>query len=142
MKILLIAVFFCGIIYSAQANSAVDDTQTPAGEQTSNLYRLNTGTAVQLKKLQQLDKILAKNPNIMITDSEDVADLLNDKKQVNIDEQEQLMRMYQEIVKRTTSKKSLIVDNSKNYQQISHVIRTSIKDSANIAELKLKIRRP
>lgn len=140
MKLLSVLTLFLFIVYPLQA-AEVGDAQATPGEQTTNLYRLNAGSAVQLKKLRQLDKILSKNPNLVITNNEDISDLLSNKKQVNIDEQKQLAQLQQETVKRTAQKRNLIVSNSKSYQQINSILASSVRDTEKIVALKQKMGR-
>ena len=71
----------------------------------------------------------------------DIADLLEDKAQMALDEQNQLKQQYQDTVKRTAQKKNLVADNSKSYQQINQVTFSAVKDTKAVFELKQKLRR-
>ncbi len=145
MKVLLLVIMSLFFSFSAQAyieeNKSNKEAKATAGEQNSNLYRLNATTAMRLKKLRKIDEVLARNPNASIADEADMEDLLSDKKQVDLDNQNQLAQMYQETVQRTKQKKSLIAANDKSYQQINEIALNSIKDLAAIRSIEQKIGR-
>lgn len=121
--------------------AASDETSVTAGEQNTNLYRLNASNFERIKKMRQIDEALAKNPNADMSNSQEIEDLLNNKKQVDMDAQTQLAQMYKETQERTKNKNSLIVRNSDTYQQIVKVADFSVKDEAAVMNLKQKIRR-
>ena len=91
--------------------------------------------------MRQIDEALAKNPNADMSNSQEIEDLLNNKKQVDMDAQTQLAQMYKETQERTKNKNSLIVRNSDTYQQIVKIADLSVKDEAAVISLKQKIRR-
>ena len=84
---------------------------------------------------------MAKNPDAIINSENDISDLLEDKAQIALDEQNQLVQQYQDAVKRTEQKKNLVVANSKSYQQINQVAFSAVKDAKAVFELKQKLRR-
>lgn len=141
MKLLLSIFSFMLLSHTALAYMNVEEAQATPGEQTSNLYKLNAATAIKIKKLREIDKVLAKNPDAVINSENDIADLLEDKAQMALDEQNQLTRQYQDTVKRTAQKKNLVVANSKSYQQINQVAFSAVKDTKSVLELKQKLRR-
>ena len=141
MKLLLSIFSFMLLSHTALAYMNVEEAQATPGEQTSNLYKLNAATAIEIKKLREIDKVLAKNPDAVINSENDIADLLEDKAQMALDEQNQLTRQYQDTVKRTAQKKNLVVVNSKSYQQINQVAFSAVKDTKSVLELKQKLRR-
>lgn len=141
MKLLLSIFSFMLLSHTALAYMNVEEAQATPGEQTSNLYKLNAATAIKIKKLREIDKVLAKNPDAVINSENDIADLLEDKAQMALDEQNQLTRQYQDTVKRTAHKKNLVVANSKSYQQINQVAFSAVKDTKSVLELKQKLRR-
>ena len=141
MKLLLSIFSFMLLSHTALAYMNVEEAQATPGEQTSNLYKLNAATAIKIKKLREIDKVLAKNPDAVINSENDIADLLEDKAQMALDEQNQLTRQYQDTVKRTEKKKNLVVVNSKSYQQINQVAFSAVKDTKSVLELKQKLRR-
>ncbi len=141
MKLLLSIFSFMLLSHTALAYMNVEEAQATPGEQTSNLYKLNAATAIKIKKLREIDKVLAKNPDAVINSENDIADLLEDKAQMALDEQNQLTRQYQDTVKRTAQKKNLVVVNSKSYQQINQVAFSAVKDTKSVLELKQKLRR-
>lgn len=141
MKLLLSIFSFMLLSHAALAYINVEDAQATPGEQTSNLYKLNAATTMKIKKLREIDKALAKNPDAVVNNENDIADLLNDKAQIALDEQNQLVQQYQDTLKRTAQKRNLIVANSKSYQQINQVAFSAVKDTKAIFELKQKMRR-
>ena len=141
MKLLLSIFSFMLLSHTALAYMNVEEAQATPGEQTSNLYKLNAATAIKIKKLREIDKVLAKNPDAVINSENDIADLLEDKAKMALDEQNQLTRQYQDTVKRTAQKKNLVADNSKSYQQINQVTFSAVKDTKAVFELKQKLRR-
>ena len=141
MKLLLSIFSFMLLRHTALAYMNVEEAQATPGEQTSNLYKLNAATAIKIKKLREIDKVLARNPDAVINSENDIADLLEDKAQMALDEQNQLTLQYQDTVKRTAQKKNLVVSNSKSYQQINQVAFSAVKDTKSVLELKQKLRR-
>lgn len=141
MKLLLSILSFMLLSHMALAYMNVEDAQATPGEQTSNLYKLNAATTMKIKKLREIDKVLAKNPDAIINSENDISDLLEDKAQIALDEQNQLVQQYQDAVKRTEQKKNLVVANSKSYQQINQVAFSAVKDAKAVFELKQKLRR-
>lgn len=141
MKLLLSILSFMLLSHAALAYMNVEDAQTTPGEQTSNLYKLNAATTMKIKKLREIDKVLAKNPDAIINSENDISDLLEDKAQIALDEQNQLVQQYQDAVKRTEQKKNLVAANSKSYQQINQVAFSAVKDAKAVFELKQKLRR-
>lgn len=141
MKLLLSILSFMLLSHTALAYMNVEDAHATPGEQTSNLYKLNAATTMKIKKLREIDKVLAKNPDAIINSENDISDLLEDKAQIALDEQNQLVQQYQDAVKRTEQKKNLVADNSKSYQQINQVAFSAVKDAKAVFELKQKLRR-
>ena len=141
MKLLLSIFSFMLLSHTALAYMNVEDAQATPGEQTSNLYKLNAATTMKIKKLREIDKVLAKNPDAVVNNENDIADLLNDKAQIALDEQNQLTQQYQDTLKRTAQKRNLVVANSKSYQQINQVAFSAVKDTKVVFELKQKMRR-
>lgn len=141
MKLLLSIFSFMLLSHTALAYINIEDAEATPGEQTSNLYKLNAATTMKIKKLREIDKILAKNPDAVVNNENDIADLLNDKAQIALDEQNQLAQQYQDTLKRTAQKRNLVVANSKSYQQINQVAFSAVKDTKAVFELKQKMRR-
>ena len=141
MKLLLSIFSFMLLSHTAVAYMNVEDAKATPGEQTSNLYKLNAATTMKIKKLREIDKVLAKNPDAVVNNENDIADLLNDKTQIALDEQNQLTQQYQDTLKRTAQKRNLVVANSKSYQQINQVAFSAVKDTKVVFELKQKMRR-
>lgn len=145
MKLLLAAIFSFFWL-SSSANAYIDTTvdgeaEATAGEQNTNLYRLNAANFSKLKKMRQIDNVLARNPNANVENSREMEDLLSNKKQVDLDAQAQLAQMYKDTVARTKNKNTLIVKNADNYRQVLQTAANSVKDTAAITALKQKIRR-
>ena len=141
MKLLLSIFSFMLLSHTALAYINIEDAEATPGEQTSNLYKLNAATTMKIKKLREIDKVLAKNPDAVVNNENDIADLLNDKAQIALDEQNQLTQQYQDTLKRTAQKRNLVVANSKSYQQINQVAFSAVKDTKAVFELKQKMRR-
>lgn len=145
MKLLFVAIFSF-FWMSSSANAYIDTTvdgeaEATAGEQNTNLYRLNAANFSKLKKMRQIDNVLARNPNANVENSREMEDLLSNKKQVDLDAQAQLAQMYKDTVARTKNKNALIVKNADNYRQVLQTAANSVKDTAAITDLKQKIRR-
>ena len=145
MKLLLVAIFSFFWL-SSSANAYIDTTvdgeaEATAGEQNTNLYRLNAANFSKLKKMRQIDNVLARNPNADVENSREMEDLLSNKRQVDIDAQAQLAQMYKDTVARTKNKNALIVKNADNYRQVLQTAANSVKDTTAITALKQKIRR-
>lgn len=145
MKLLFVAIFSFFWL-SSSANAYIDTTvdgeaEATAGEQNTNLYRLNAANFSKLKKMRQIDNVLARNPNANVENSREMEDLLSNKKQVDLDTQAQLAQMYKDTVARTKNKNALIVKNADNYRQVLQTAANSVKDTAAITDLKQKIRR-
>ena len=136
MRVLLFVIMTLFFSFSAQAyieeNKSNKEAKATAGEQNSSLYRLNATSTMRLKKLRKIDEVLARNPNAAIADKADMVDL---------DNQNQLAQMYQETIKRTKQKKTLIETNDKSYQQINEIALNSVKDLAAVRNIKQKIGR-
>ena len=145
MRVLLFVIMTLFFSFSAQAyieeNKSNKEAKATAGEQNSSLYRLNATSTMRLKKLRKIDEVLARNPNATIADETDMEDLLSNRKQVDLDNQNQLAQMYQETIKRTKQKKTLIETNDKSYQQINEIALNSVKDLAAVRNIKQKIGR-
>lgn len=145
MKLLFVAIFSF-FWMSSSANAYIDTTvegeaEATAGEQNTNLYRLNAANFSKLKKMRQIDNVLARNPNANVENSREMEDLLSNKKQVDLDAQAQLAQMYKDTVARTKNKNALIVKNADNHRQVLQTAANSVKDTAAITDLKQKIRR-
>lgn len=145
MKLLFVAIFSF-FWMSSSANAYIDTTvdgeaEATAGEQNTNLYRLNAANFSKLKKMRQIDNVLARNPNANVENSREMEDLLSNKKQVDLDAQAQLAQMYKDTVARTKNKNALIVKNADNYRQVLQTAANSVKDTAAITDLKQIIRR-
>ena len=145
MKLLFVAIFSFFWMLSS-ANAYIDTTvegeaEATAGEQNTNLYRLNAANFSKLKKMRQIDNVLARNPNANVENSREMEDLLSNKKQVDLDAQAQLAQMYKDTVARTKNKNALIVKNADNYRQVLQTAANSVKDTAAITDLKQIIRR-
>lgn len=145
MKLLFVAIFSF-FWMSSSANAYIDTTvdgeaEATAGEQNTNLYRLNAANFSKLKKMRQIDNVLASNPNANVENSREMEDLLSNKKQVDLDAQAQLAQMYKDTVARTKNKNALIVKNADNYRQVLQTAANSVKDTAAITDLKQIIRR-
>ncbi|MCI5635230.1 MAG: hypothetical protein MR350_07275 [Alphaproteobacteria bacterium] len=143
---LLFAVIFSFFLLPFSANAYIDTTvdgeaEATAGEQNTNLYRLNADNLSRLKRMRQIDNVLARNPNANIENSQEMEDLLSNKKQVDLDEQAQLAQMYKDTVARTKNKNALIVKNADDYRQVLQTAANSVKDVEVITNLKQRIRR-
>ncbi len=143
---LLFAVIFSFFLLPFSVYAYIDTTvdgeaEATAGEQNTNLYRLNADNLSRLKKMRQIDNVLARNPNANIENSQEMEDLLSNKKQVDLDAQAQLAQMYKDTVDRTKNKNALIVKNADDYRQVLQTAANSVKDVEVITNLKQRIRR-
>lgn len=147
MKLLLF--FIVSLLLStfeAQAyldtSAAAGESTATAGEQNTSLYRLQASNFSRIKKMRQIDDILARNPDANLEDSQEIEDLLNNKKQIDMDTQSQLAQMYKDTVEITKKKNTLVtVLNTDVYRQLMQTAANSVKDEATAYELKRKIRR-
>ena len=145
MKLLLAVLFFvCMLPFTAEAyieENSPNDASATAGEQNSNLYRLNATSALRIKKLQKRDETLAKNPKMNIRDSSELEEILSDKKQVDLDAKNRLEEQYKETIVKTKNKNALIVSNSEQYEQFKKLGVNSVRDTQAISDIKQKLRR-
>lgn len=123
-------------------SAAAGESTATAGEQNTSLYRLQASNFSRIKKMRQIDDILARNPDANLEDSQEIEDLLNNKKQIDMDTQSQLAQMYKDTVEITKKKNTLVtVLNTDVYRQLMQTAAKSVKDEATAYELKRKIRR-
>lgn len=123
-------------------SAAAGESTATAGEQNTSLYRLQASNFSRIKKMRQIDDILARNPGANLEDSQEIEDLLNNKKQIDMDTQSQLAQMYKDTVEITKKKNTLVtVLNTDVYRQLMQTAANSVKDEATAYELKRKIRR-
>ncbi len=123
-------------------SAAAGEATATAGEQNTSFYRLQASNFSRIKKMRQIDDILARNPNANLEDSQEIEDLLNNKKQIDMDTQSQLAQMYKDTVEITKKKNTLVTVLSADvYRQLMQTAANSIKDEATAYELKRKIRR-
>ena len=132
--------------FEAQAyldtSAAAGESTATAGEQNTSLYRLQASNFSRIKKMRQIDDILARNPGANLEDSQEIEDLLNYKKQIDMDTQSLLAQMYKDTVEITKKKNTLVtVLNTDVYRQLMQTAANSVKDEATAYELKRKIRR-
>ena len=147
MKLLLF--FIVSLLLSAfeaqaylDTSAAAGESTATAGEQNTSLYRLQASNFSRIKKMRQIDDILARNPGANLEDSQEIEDLLNNKKQIDMDTQSQLAQMYKDTVEITKKKNTLVtVLNTDVYRQLMQTAANSVKDEATAYELKRKIRR-
>lgn len=147
MKLLLF--FIVSLLLSAfeaqaylDTSAAAGESIATAGEQNTSLYRLQASNFSRIKKMRQIDDILARNPGANLEDSQEIEDLLNNKKQIDMDTQSQLAQMYKDTVEITKKKNTLVtVLNTDVYRQLMQTAANSVKDEATAYELKRKIRR-
>ena len=147
MKLLLF--FIVSLLLSAfeaqaylDTSAAAGESTATAGEQNTSLYRLQASNLSRIKKMRQIDDILARNPGANLEDSQEIEDLLNNKKQIDMDTQSQLAQMYKDTVEITKKKNTLVtVLNTDVYRQLMQTAANSVKDEATAYELKRKIRR-
>lgn len=123
-------------------SAAAGESTATAGEQNTSLYRLQASNFSRIKKMRQIDDILARNPGANLEDTQEIEDLLNNKKQIDMDTQSQLAQMYKDTVEITKKKNTLVtVLNTDVYRQLMQTAAKSVKDEATAYELKRKIRR-
>lgn len=145
MKLGWVVLFsFCMLPFSVEAyieESAPNDAVATAGEQNTNLYRLNATSALRIKKLQKIDETLAKNPKLNISDSSELEEILSNKKQVDLDAKNQLEAQYRETIAKTKNKNALVVSNAEQYAQFKKLNVNSVRDTQAIRDVKQKLRR-
>lgn len=145
MKLWLAVLFsVCMLSFAAEAyidETAPNDAVATAGEQNTNLYRLNATSALRIKKLQKIDETLAKNPKLNISDSSELEEILSNKKQVDLDAKNQLEAQYKETIAKTKNKNTLVVSNTEQYAQFKKLGVNSVRDTQAISDIKQKLRR-
>ncbi len=133
----IISTFF----YCSTANAYIDDRQTgeaeaTAGEQNSNLYRLNASSTMSIKKLKKLDELYAKEQisgkRLTETDIEKLLDLDDNKTQKELD------LALKDAIKKTKNTRDLVIsidigvyNQFKNFHQISIKDREIAKNLTN-----------
>jgi len=142
----VVIILMCCVVspaYSYIEDKDTSGTQLTAGEQNSNLYRLNSKGASALKILKKADEYIARNESrgntVQASDLEDL--LLSDEE----DKQKQQLKIIMEKVKRQTAnpQKLRVASNPETFSILQNMQKLAQKDKAKAVELKSKIiRRP
>ena len=120
LRCVLLLMFFLGAASNAYAylETYTDgETQVTAGDQNTNMYRLNAVGALAMKKLKKIDEALARNPNE------------NEQKQ-------QLEQMVKKVSKTLSSPENLrVLPDKRLYKELSTLSIRETKDTAVAVEL-------
>lgn len=144
MKVLLLVFgLFCLSVSPAVAyldDTVAGEAEATAGEQNSNLYRLNSLSTVSIKKLKKIDEVMAKNPNkISNLDMDQIEQLVDSKAG---ETQQILDKALKDAIKRTKSPITLknSVSNS-TYIAFKSLSAACVKDKQIALALRDKIQR-
>ncbi len=92
----LTAVYFVGVAnaYAYLETYSEDETQVAAGEQNTNLYRLNAKRTMAVKKLKKIDEAIARNPSekVMGGDISAIEEMIDSQENENKQALEMMMK--------------------------------------------------
>ena len=142
MKILLTLLFVLfmstssGYAYIEENN--VGDTEATAGEQNTNLYRLNAKGALSVKKLKRIDEYVARNQaRGHVVSASDLEDLLLSESEEK--EKKELERMTAEISKQLANPKQLIQQTAADtYNMLQNISVSQTRDAEIAKSLKFR----
>ncbi|MBP5352411.1 MAG: hypothetical protein J6Y91_01425 [Alphaproteobacteria bacterium] len=144
-KVLFIMFFGTVLTFSAPAFSYLEvgekgDAEASAGEQTSNLYRLNANGMLAIKKLKKVDDIIRREQSagrsMAVSDVNDL--LASDAEQQKKKELEQLENDTKKVLSNPKLLKEK--DNSAVYAQIKE-LKSDVRDQEIVKTLRLSLDR-
>jgi len=113
-----------------------DETQVTAGEQNTNLYRLNAAGTSALKKLKKIDEVIARNPSEKIAsgDISTIAEMIDSQD----DENKKILDMMMKKITQTLSNPADLktVPDNDLYRRFAGLCAQNVRD-ASVAETLL-----
>lgn len=117
-----------------------DETQVTAGEQNTNLYRLNAMGSIAMKKLKKIDDAIAHNPKAQVT-AESVSAIV-EMIDANEDENKKAMALMLKRIAQTLQQPNTLKAAPDNdlYRRFAGLCAQDTRDAAVAAVLLQKIK--
>ncbi len=117
-----------------------DETQVTAGEQNTNLYRLNAMGSIAMKKLKKIDDAIARNPKAQVT-AESVS-AIAEMIDANEDENKKAMALMLKRIAQTLQQPNTLKAAPDNdlYRRFAGLCAQDTRDAAVAAVLLQKIK--
>ncbi|MBR1904479.1 MAG: hypothetical protein IJ824_04815 [Alphaproteobacteria bacterium] len=117
-----------------------DETQVTAGEQNTNLYRLNAMGSIAMKKLKKIDDAIARNPKAQVT-AESVSAIV-EMIDANEDENKKAMVLMLKRIAQTLQQPNTLKAAPDNdlYRRFAGLCAQDTRDAAVAAALLQKIK--
>ena len=138
----LAAMFLMGV---AEAHAYLetyseDETQVTAGEQNTNLYRLNAMGSIAMKKLKKIDDAIARNPKAQVT--ADSVSAIVEMIDANEDENKKAMALMLKRIAQTLQQPNTLKAAPDNdlYRRFAGLCAQDTRDAAVAAVLLQKIK--
>jgi hypothetical protein len=131
-------VFFLGAASNAYAyleTYTEGETQVTAGDQNTNMYRLNAVGSIAMKKLKKIDEVLARNPNenVNAMDISQIEQLIDSNEN---EQKQQLEQMMKKVSKTLSSPENLrVMPDKRLYKELSTLSIRETRDTAVAVEL-------
>lgn len=143
MRIILFLFLICFSItpaYAYKEDNRAGEAQATAGEQNSNLYRLNSKGKIALKKLKQaseyVERSKAAGKTVRASAIEDL--LLSGKAE---EEKMELNRLTESAAKKVEKPRQLkVIDNHAVYETIAQMQSTQVKDKEIVKTLAKQLK--
>lgn len=138
LRCVLLLMFFLGAASNAYAyleTYSEDETQVTAGDQNTNMYRLNAVGSIAMKKLKKIDEALARNPNenVNAMDISQIEQLIDSNEN---EQKQQLEQMVKKVTKTLSSPENLrVMPDKRLYKELSTLSVQETKDTAVAVEL-------
>lgn len=138
LRCVLLLVFFLGAASNAYAyldTYTEGETQVTAGDQNTNMYRLNAVGSIAMKKLKKIDEVLARNPNenVNAMDISQIEQLIDSNEN---EQKQQLEQMMKKVSKTLSSPENLrVLPDKRLYKELSTLSIRETRDTAVAVEL-------
>lgn len=138
LRCVLLLVFFLGAASNAYAyleTYTEGETQVTAGDQNTNMYRLNAVGSIAMKKLKKIDEVLARNPNenVNAMDISQIEQLIDSNEN---EQKQQLEQMKKKVSKTLSSPENLrVLPDKRLYKELSTLSIRETRDTAVAVEL-------
>lgn len=140
MRLIIILYIFLSFISPAQAYIEEDNTgraEASAGDQNTNMHRLNARGDYYIKKLKKIDEFVSKGNDISSLDISNVDDLNNFEQK---DREEQYNKKLLAEVVKTTSNPATLKENTKPDLYASLAAINETRDTEIAAALQRQFR--
>ena len=138
LRCVLLLVFFLGAASNAYAyleTYTEGETQVTAGDQNTNMYRLNAVGSIAMKKLKKIDEVLARNPNenVNAMDISQIEQLIDSNEN---EQKQQLEQMIKKVSKTLSSPENLrVLPDKRLYKELNTLSIRETRDTAVAVEL-------